>query len=193
MRDMKGMKDMRDLEGLQYKTINRNEWKKVSDKKIYKKYVKNDVFEGMIALLVMGDVEPWIINSVTGPIKIADKGFKWLELAPVGKHWWLTVMFDENDEIVECYFDITKMNVFDDMENPGFYDMKLDVTIHHDENPIIIDEEELFEALSKKFISKEDYITAHDTADDIVDFYINNKKFFFSELYKCYDEIRNKL
>lgn len=86
------------------------------------------------------------VDSPIGKVTIADNNYKNLIFAPKGKNWWLTVMFDDQDNLIESYFDITKINDFSNPENPYFIDMKLDVCIPNGYEPTIMDEEELLSA-----------------------------------------------
>ncbi len=78
-------------------------------------------------------------------------------LFPDEDHYSLTVMMDENDEIVQCYFDIVVKNELNEDGIPGFDDLYLDVVFTKDDN-ILLDEEDLSAALRKGDVSP-------DTAD----------------------------
>jgi len=41
-------------------------------------------------------------------------------VALIDQHFWLTVMFNEFDELVQLYFDISKSNHFENRDNPYF-------------------------------------------------------------------------
>lgn len=123
--------------------------------------------EGKICFLNMINVSSSL--SVDSPI-IANDGFKNLIFAPKNKNWWLTVMFDNKNNLIESYFDITKENNFDDESNPYFIDMKLDVCIPFKYKHYIMDEDELKEALNLNLITDEEYNKAYNTAIKIIDF-----------------------
>ena len=58
---------------------------------------------------------------------------------------------------MQGYFDITGGNTFEDMENPKFQDMYLDLVLLKDGGIQVLDREELNEALEQKEITAEQY------------------------------------
>lgn len=128
----------------------------------------------------MNEVEsPLKVNSPIGMVTIADNNYKNIIIAPKNENWWLTVMFDNNNNLIESYFDITRLNNFYNEENPFFIDMKLDVCIPYNHEPSIMDEEDLNELLDNGFITQKDFNMAYHTANRIIDFYnINKDKYY---------------
>lgn len=72
-------------------------------------------------------------------------------------------MYNQNKEIIEWYFDISKEI---GSENGVSYedDLYLDVVVNPDGEIILLDEDELKEALDRLEISKEDYDMAYNEA-----------------------------
>lgn len=162
-----------------YRDLKRDDWKRIIKKKTIIEDIKNDIFEGKVCFLKMKEVEsPLTVASPIGKVKIADNNYSNLIFAPKNQNWWLTVMFDDNDNLIESYFDITKINNFDIDDNPYFVDMKLDVCIPFDGKATMMDEEELEEALECGKISEADYTNAYNTANKIINYYNSNKESF---------------
>lgn len=153
--------------------------------------IKNNFFDGKIALLNVYNVEPLIIKYPYGDIKILDNNYKWLEFAPRNSKWWLTVMFDENDNLIESYFDITKENNID-AYNPYFIDIFLDVVIRNDKKIYLLDEDEINNALNKNLITKEEYDLSYETANKIIEFYNKNKEEFYNKIYYYFKLLKEK-
>ena len=107
---------------------------------------------------------------VAGGLKIIDVGYAWLQFAFRDKNYWLTVLFDDTDSIVEYYFDITAGNYFDEDGGPWFYDSFLDVvmTPAPDGKIILLDEDELEDALAKGLIDGDLHALAKSTADALI-------------------------
>ena len=100
-------------------------------------------------------------------------------------------MYDNNDELVEIYFDITASNHFEDLDNPYFYDLFTDIVITNDGDVHIVDEDELDKAMEEKVISSEQYNLAKYTTKKLFD-YIVNKKSIIDYCYKKMKEFKNK-
>lgn len=172
---------------LEKKTLGRGEWSWMRDTQLTVEAVEGDGFSGVAGLLYIGSVtKPLAVPSPKGPLTIADGGYRWLQLAPKGEHWWLTVLVDDEDKLLESYFDITRGNDFTDPLAPFFGDMKLDVTAAPWGQPRILDREELEEALEAGIISREEYLLALETAQRIVSGYKEREEAYFSFLCALY-------
>lgn len=136
---------------------------------------------------------PLIVASPTGKVTIANNNYKNIIFAPKNKNWWLTVMFDDKDNIIESYFDITKTNDFSNPENPYFIDMKLDICIPYQKEPTIMDEEELQAAFTQGLITKKDYDTAYLTANKIIEFYNLHKEEYYHYIYEMYNNLKRDI
>ena len=135
-------------------------------------------------MLTMKEVEsPLKVNSPIGMVTIADNNYKNIIIAPKNENWWLTVIFDNNNNLIESYFDITRLNNFYNEENPFFIDMKLEVCIPYNHEPFIMDEEDLKELLENGFITKEDFNMAYSTANKIIGFYNTNKDKYYDFIF----------
>ena len=124
------------------------------------------------------------VDSPIGKVTIADNNYKNLIFAPKGQNWWLTVMFDDQDNLIESYFDITRTNNFSNLENPYFVDMKLDVCIPNGHEPTIMDREELQEIYNQGLITKEEYDNSFNIANRIISIYNANKEDYYKYIYQ---------
>lgn len=93
---------------------------------------------------------------------IVDSGFKWLGVYPKGETYAITCMYDENNELVEFYFDMIKES---GVENgiPYNLDIYLDLVITPNNEKYVLDADELEEALENQKIGKEEYDLAYET------------------------------
>lgn len=176
------------------RNLKRNDWKRLIEKRTIVKDEKNSLFEGKVCYLEMQKVSsPLIVSSPIGKVTIANKNYKNLIFAPKNKNWWLTVMFDDEDNIIESYFDITKTNDFSNPENPYFIDMKLDICIPYQKEPTIMDEEELQTAFTQGLITKKDYDIAYLTANKIIEFYNLHKEEYYHYIYEMYNNLKRDI
>lgn len=158
----------------------KNNWTRLKKKITVVEDIKTNLFEGKICFLMMIEVDDaLVVDGPLGNVKIADNGYSNLIIAPKNKNWWLTVMFDNDNNYIESYFDITRENVFIDEANPYFIDLKLDVSIPTDLNIYILDEDELKEVYDNGLISLSEYNMAYETAKKIIKYYNENKGEYF--------------
>ena len=121
---------------------------------------------GVASLTVIGDMaRPMIVPSPTGPITAVGPGFHWLQFAPRGEHWWLTAMYNERQELVQFYFDLTLHNHILPEGESWCEDAWLDLVIEPDGTARLLDEEELDTARDAGEIDSAAYQTIRDTAE----------------------------
>ena len=85
-------------------------------------------------------------------------------------------MYDDKDNLIEVYFDITKQNNFEDITNHYYDDLFLDIVLGKNGKMKILDEDELDMALNEKVISSKEYDFAKKTAKDLYDYISLNKQ-----------------
>ena len=168
--------------------LRRDDWNRILKKEVIIEDIKNEYMDGKICFLNMIKVSsPLNVDSPIGKVTIANDGFKQLIFAPRNKHWWLTIMFDNNNNLIESYFDITKENDFSDESKPYFIDMKLDICIPNNDKPYIMDEDELKEALDQNLITVEEYNIAYTTANRIIETFIKIEKDYYKYIWFYYN------
>lgn len=165
------------------KNLDRREWYSDSDKKFSCRCVKDDFFEGGLGLVTFTGIKtPDMVDTIWGEVCIADKGYRWLELAPKDKNYVLTAMICE-DEIFQIYVDISMENKIFENGDAEFLDLFLDIVIREDEVRIL-DSEELDEALDEGVITDTQYQLAKKTAEDLIIFFKENQKVITNKLYE---------
>ncbi|MDE7094940.1 MAG: hypothetical protein K2O23_00475, partial [Anaeroplasmataceae bacterium] len=91
---------------LKLRSLRRDEWKGIIQKDIKSLRIEEEGFCGTIGLLTIKEIEkPLVVSYPTYKVTIADKGYRWLQLAPKNENWWLTVLYDDKDNLIESYFD----------------------------------------------------------------------------------------
>ena len=141
----------------------RNKVKEVEQKIIS---VSNSYFTGDIYFYNFFDVVKKIL--ISNGKTILDNNYKWLEFYDYNSKVKLTAIYDENNNNVEWYFDIAKEI---GKENGIAYedDMYLDVVVTPTGEIILLDEDELKDALDRYEISKSDYENAYKEAYSLMD------------------------
>lgn len=163
------MKDIRDMR--------RSDWHRITERRYTACSCQFKDMDGVVSLIEMQKVErPIIVSHELGETVIADNGYSWLQLAFKEQYFWATAMFNADGNFIEIYFDITGGNTFEDMNNPKFSDMYLDIVLLNDGSIHILDREELDEALAKKEISQEEYLKAIAECDKLYNFLSREKE-----------------
>ncbi|MEG2488660.1 DUF402 domain-containing protein, partial [Anaerorhabdus sp.] len=108
-------------------------------------------------------------NKDTPSKCIADNGYSWLQVARKDSHVWITAMFNENDELLECYFDITNKNIILPDGESSFEDLYLDVVFFPNGQIDLLDEDELEDACVNGVITQQQVESAYNTANILMD------------------------
>ncbi len=109
--------------------------------------------------------EPFILDK---GLCIQDTEYKWLEFYDYSSKERLTAIYDEKNKIVEWYFDIAR-EIGKENGIPYEYDMYLDVVLTPEGDLILLDEDELKDALDNDYITKEDFDQAYLTANNLIE------------------------
>ena len=131
--------------GLDTRGMERREWTDILERRTVISAVSEPGFCGWAGLMRIDAVARPFVRGVT----LADAGYEWLQLAPEGEHWWLTVMYDPAGALVQYYFDITLENRLRPTGEPEFVDLYLDVVLRPDGSYTVLDRDELDEALER--------------------------------------------
>ena len=155
---------------LEKKYISKENWKRIVEKKsLYKQFKYNDL-EGEIALLELKEVKEPLYKQYNGVnVKLADNGYYWLQVGIKNKNYWLTAMYDINKKLIQYYIDITKENKIYTNGKSYFYDLFLDIVQLSDGSVLLLDKDELVDALNNKLIDENDYALACGEADKIIE------------------------
>lgn len=106
------------------------------------------------------------IEEVHRPYMIGDfclynNGYSEICFLPDDENWCLWAIYNENGGITEWYFDITRKNSLDEEGKPYCDDLYLDAVLLPDGQILILDEDEIKDALDDKKITQEEYVMAY--------------------------------
>ena len=139
----------------------------VDEKKFKYMYIDEDDFKGYLGQIriIKANQPPKELGE--DYIERANSGCKWLEFYPENSNIAMTVCYNNENKILQWYFDIiNKVGIVDD--NPYFEDLYLDVTLTPQNKIELLDEEELEDALEKGDVTKEQYDMAYKTAKELM-------------------------
>ena len=147
------------------KYFDRRGWKRIQVRHDAFCEWKTENLSGMAGLIHMDSVTAPLDKTVDGtPVRIVDNGYCWMQIAPENENWWLTVMFNEREEIIQYYFDITLKNIICGRDS-SFRDLFLDVAALPEQTMELLDRNELDEAFAEHIITEEEYFLAVKTAE----------------------------
>lgn len=135
--------------------------------------VKEKYFTGDIYFYEFIEVEDKIV--IPNGKCIMDNNYKWLEFYEYNSKVKLTAIYDENNEIIEWYFDIAR-EIGKEKDVPYEDDLYLDVVVTPTGKIILLDEEELKDALNRMEITNIEYENAYKEANQLIDKLSNRKE-----------------
>lgn len=151
------------------KFANRPDWKRVLQRKFKTTYIKNDNFDGHVSMTLLEKVNPPLIkNMLEKDYCLADDGYIWLEILPTHGNYAITTMYNISMEIIQWYFDIIKDRGVTKDGIPYFDDLFLDVVVLPTSEILLLDEDELKDALDKGEITNQEYDMAYAEANRII-------------------------
>ena len=151
------------------KYIDRSNWKRIEKSKSILINTFNERFGGYASAIFIEKVyDKLVCNLGKYSFCVADDGYTWLQRLPIEKNWTITTMFDENNNIIQWYFDITKQNSIDMNNTPFYDDLYLDVVVLPSGDIILLDEDDLKNALVNGTITQDDFNLAYTEANKIM-------------------------
>lgn len=106
---------------------------------------------------------------------IIDKNYKLLEFYNYSLKTKLSAFYNDKDEIIEWYFDISK-EIGKEGDVPYEDDLYLDVVVRPNGEVELLDEDEIKDALNENKVTKEEYDMAYFEANKLLKLLENNKK-----------------
>ena len=155
----------------------------------FKIYINDEMFKGYVCDLKLNNIDkPLIVFDGKNNICIRDNGYEWIEVYPDKGNYAITIIFDQNKNIIEWYFDIAKkIGIENDI--PYEDDLYLDLIITSTGEKRIIDEDELKEALENNDITKDEFELAYCILKELDEKYYQH----FDYLIDFTDYLCNKL
>lgn len=125
------------------------------------KRIDEEYFKGYVCNIKIKDVsKPLIVNNGINEICIKDNNYEWFEVYPDNANYAITIMFDDNSNLIEWYFDIAK-GIGIENGIPYEDDLYLDMIIMPDGQKLVLDEDELIDAFNRGEITQSDVDLAY--------------------------------
>lgn len=111
---------------------------------------------------------PLNVNHGEDPKTVFDDDFICISYMPDGEHWCISAVYDNFGRIVEWYVDILWCQGLTEEGVPYYDDLYLDVIVRPSYKCLLIDQEELQEALDDQVITQEQYDFAYAVAEKVM-------------------------
>jgi len=155
-----------------------------SNKKYFSKKISFGETSAIASIIKWYDVkEKFEVHYNFKDEVIIDNGYTWIQIAPFDGNYWIKVMYDEKDNLIEIYIDVTKNNIFDDINNPEYEDLFLDIVVPRKGHIYQMDDVELMKAYNEGIVSEKDYKMAKTVCKKIIS-YLNEHHQEFLDLLK---------
>ncbi|MBO4600821.1 MAG: DUF402 domain-containing protein [Bacilli bacterium] len=165
-----------------------------SIKKFHSKVVETDALKGVVGIIKWLDVKEKVeVHYNFKDEVIVDSNYTWIQVAPFDSNYWIKAMYDENNNLVEIYIDVTKENHFDDITNPSYEDLFLDVVVPSKGHIYQMDDVELMRAYNEKLISEKEYKMAKVVCKKLIQFLNEHHQEFLDFMRKLKQELEFEL
>lgn len=165
---------------LKRKTMRRAEWRGIEKRRYAVLPFEQNGLRGRMGLLYMDEVLIPFSVLIGGVRRtITHTGYSWLQIAPENQHFWMTVMFDDTGQPIECYIDVTLENHLPENADAWFIDLFLDMVLEPNGNATVLDADELDASLAQGEISAEDYAMARAEIDRLLKALVPHAASFF--------------
>lgn len=124
---------------------------------------------------------------------IIANNYTWIQIAPFDCNFWIKSMYDEKDNLVEIYIDVTKNNNFDDITNPSYEDLFLDIVVPKKGHIYQMDDVELMKAFKEHIVSEKEYKMAKIVCKKLISFLNENHQEFLNFMFQLRDELNYEL
>ena len=120
--------------------------------------VNEEDIKGYASFMKVGEVHrPFMVGETC----LYDNGYSEIGFLPDDEYWNLWAMYDDHGDIIEWYFDITRKNAVDEDGKPYCDDLYLDAVLMPDGQILVLDEDELKDALDNLKITKNEFDMAY--------------------------------
>lgn len=175
------------------KYAERSRWVRVTKRTFTVKHLNTAAFKGAVTRLELIAVKEPLFKTEFGKrLRIADKGFTWLQHFPEGERYCLTSMFNAKGKVAQWYLDIAYETGRNEEGMPWWDDLYLDIIVVPGKGVKITDQDDLKHAVAKGKVGKKIAKQAREDAERL-ERLIKKDKFGLLELSKKHFKKFDKL
>lgn len=155
---------------MKIKSSERLDWSRVLARRFVARRIDSAAYHGYVTLLRMDEVrEPLYVVFGQERVCIADHGYDWVQHFPDGAPYVLLAAFNEQGELVQWYIDIVARTGVDERGVPWYEDLYLDIVVSPLGETLLLDVDELDQALSLGAVTQSQYDFAWRQASSLLD------------------------
>ncbi len=152
------------------KSADRPNWQRVRSRQFLVRRIDSPQYHGYVTLLRIKDVtEPLYVQFGEERVCIANRGYDWVQHFPDGAPYVVLAAFDERGTLVQWYIDIVERSGVDSRGVPWYDDLYLDIVVSPLGETLLLDVDELDEALRQGAITSGQYNFAWRQASVLLD------------------------
>lgn len=143
---------------MKIRSADRADWQRILARRFAVRRIDTPDYHGYVSLLRIDAVEePLYATFGQKRVRIADRGYDWLQHFPDGARYALLSAFDEQGELVQWYIDVIGRMGLDERGVPWWEDLYLDIVISPEGETLLLDVDELDEALQQGTVTQGEY------------------------------------
>lgn len=146
---------------MRVRSADRADWQRILARRFIVKRVDSPDYRGYVTLLRIDEVsEPLYVTFDAKRVCIVDRGYTWMQHFPDGARYVLLSAFDEQGELVQWYIDVIGRMGLDEQGVPWWEDLYLDIVVSPEGKTLLLDVDELDEALRRGVVTQSEYDSA---------------------------------
>lgn len=174
------------------KYADRPGWLRISKKSYTSIFIDEQNYCGHVAYLSLDAVNrPLWVTYGSNDLCIVDNGYVWLQHFPNDGNIVLTATYNEDGDLVQCYFDIVKSVGVSHEGIPYCDDLFIDVVALPNGEIYVLDEDEIEAAYVNNEITKEEYTFAKSKALELMASLKEGRNYLLNSTEKYYRFIKD--
>lgn len=150
------------------KYLDKRGWRRLLRSDYKEKIIHHDGEEMLVGLLDIHKVRsPLTVPILDKKVRVCDDHYKWLQIMPRDGNYSLTVMYDDNDHVLQYYFDINVEHILE-LGNARRKDIYLDVLALPDGRYELVDERDIKRAVRRGHITEDQRDYAYSVANQVM-------------------------
>lgn len=147
---------------------NRKGWRRVLESTYTLSTVKEDPSILVATVHILKVSSPLLVNYDNQEYNVADNGYQWMQYFFKDKHYVITTVVNNKNEIIQWYIDLCRPYKLTIDGIPYFVDLYLDIVVFPSYKVFVLDEDELEDARNEGLISLDEYHLIWDIANQLL-------------------------
>ncbi len=151
------------------KFSDRANWRRIVNRTYSCRTCREDEFTGLVTYYHIHKLRDPLMKAYKGKkLCLADENYLWLQHFPARERFVVTTMFDDKGHVVQWYIDICRKQGTTDQGVPWFDDLYLDIVVLPSGEVMLLDEDELEDAVKSGEITRNEAEDATEIANKLM-------------------------